>query len=177
MPARALYLAVPSHTGGGPAEPPAHARAAVAITQGARVTAITGANAHGAGHGCWRPPAELTPVCLRYLTSHRTGARALSWRAVPHWRCTSHTCSARPRCCGNHARSACDRHRCGRSARNRAWGLAPASGSQRRRLALFKIAPYRRACSMLPCHPTLAVLQPCLHRTPALLWRSREERM
>ena len=41
-PARALYVAVPSHTGGAPAVPPAHARAAVAITQGARVTAIAG---------------------------------------------------------------------------------------------------------------------------------------
>ena len=36
-------------------------------------------------------------------------------------------------------------------------------------------APYRCARSMLPCRPTLAVLQPCLQHMPALLWQSREE--
>ena len=37
-------------------------------------------------------------------------------------------------------------------------------------------APYRCAKYTLPCRPTLAVLQPCLQRTPALLWYLHEER-
>ena len=48
-PARAHYLAVLSHTGGAPAVPPAHARAAVAGPRGARVIAIAGFALHGAG--------------------------------------------------------------------------------------------------------------------------------
>ena len=58
----------------------------------------------------------------------------------------------------------------------RTWGLAPASRSQRRRLALPSVEPNRRAYCILPCRPTLAVFQPCHQRTPALLWHSREER-
>ena len=50
VPVRALYLAVPSYTGG-LAVPPAHTRAAVVFTRGARVTSIAGAAAHGAGMG------------------------------------------------------------------------------------------------------------------------------
>ena len=51
VPARALYRAVPSRTGGAPAVPAAHARAALAVTRGARVTSIDGATAHPAGLG------------------------------------------------------------------------------------------------------------------------------
>ena len=59
----------------------------------------------------------------------------------------------------------------------RAWGLVPASQARHRRLALFSVALYQRARCILPCRPTLAVLRPCLQRTPALLWQSSEERV
>ena len=59
----------------------------------------------------------------------------------------------------------------------RAWGLAPASRAQQRRFIAHSIAPSRRARSILPCRLTLEVLQPCLQRTLALQWQSREERV
>ena len=59
-----LYLAVPSQTGDAPAVPPAHARAAVAATQGVRVTAIEDAIAHEAGLGAGaRLPSSALSIC------------------------------------------------------------------------------------------------------------------
>ena len=59
----------------------------------------------------------------------------------------------------------------------RVWGLVLACRAQHRRFVLPRVAPPRHARSILPCRSTFAVLQPCLQRTPALLWESREERM
>ena len=63
VPARALYLAVPSQTGGAPTVPPAHARATVAVTRGTRVGPIDSATAHGAGLGAGArlPSSALSP--------------------------------------------------------------------------------------------------------------------
>ena len=79
------------------------------------------------GPGGWRPPHELGTVAVFCLAPRRTGARALSCPAVPNWRCSSRTSSANPRCCGIHARSACDLHRWGSSARRApgGWRLPP----------------------------------------------------
>ena len=57
------------------------------------------------------------------------------------------------------------------------FGLAPAFRAQHRRFELTSVAPHRCTRSILPCRPILAMLQPCLQRTPALLWHSREERV
>ena len=121
---RACYLAVPPHTGDAPAVPEAHA----ALLWQSRRSAC---DHHRWGHctrsgpGGWRLPPELTTVALRFLVSCRTGARALSFRAVPHWRCSSRfravprgwcssrASSARPHCSGIYMRSVCDRHRWG----------------------------------------------------------------
>ena len=59
----------------------------------------------------------------------------------------------------------------------RARGLAPVSRAQHHCLIASSIAPHQCACCILPYYSTLAVLQPCLKRTPALLWQSREERV
>ena len=59
----------------------------------------------------------------------------------------------------------------------RAWGLAPASRAWHRRCIGPSAAPYWRARPILSCRPTLAVLQPCLQRTSALLLHLREERV
>ena len=88
-----------------------HPRAAVALTPGARVSVIDGFNAHGAGLGAGAPSPELSAVASQRLALRRTGARALSFSAVPLWLCSSRASGARPRCWGSHARSACDRHR------------------------------------------------------------------
>ena len=45
--------------------------------------------------------------------------------AVPRWRCSSRASSARRHCCGSHVRSACDRHRWGRSAWSGLGGWRP----------------------------------------------------
>ena len=63
------------------------------------------------GLGGWCSPPELGTVASYCLASRRAGARSLSFRAVPHWRCSSRASSARPRCCGIPERSSCDRHR------------------------------------------------------------------
>ena len=60
VPVRALYLAVPSYTDE-LAVPPAHARAAVAFTRGARVTSIAGAAAHGVAMGAVTRLASSAP--------------------------------------------------------------------------------------------------------------------
>ena len=125
VPARALYDAVPSHTGCAPAVPPPHARAAVAFTRGAHDTAIAGVNAHGAGMGA---DAHLPGLPLSsYFAKRRAvpGARALSCRAVPHRRCSGRASSVFLRCRGNHARSACDRHRWGQCTQNGHGGWRP----------------------------------------------------
>ena len=49
----------------------------------------------------------------------------------------------------------------------RACGLAPASRARHYFFIAHSIAPSRRARSILPCRLTLAVVQPCLQRTPA----------
>ena len=63
------------------------------------------------GPGGWRPLVDISTVVSRSSASRRTSARALSCRAVPLWLCFSRASSARPRCCGIHARSARDLHR------------------------------------------------------------------
>ena len=75
------------------------------------------------GPGGCNPPFEHGTIGAYYLAPRRTGARGLSCRAFVHWRCTSRTSSARPRCGGAHARSSCDLHRWGRSARRAPGGL------------------------------------------------------
>ena len=78
---RALYLAVPSQSGGAPAVPPAHARAAVAFTREARVTSIDGATAPGAGfRGEVRLPGSASS--LRSAERRTAPVRAL-YLAVP----------------------------------------------------------------------------------------------
>ena len=57
-----------------------------------------------------------------------------------------------------------------------AWSLASASGARHRRFMVPSVKRYRRARSILPYGTMLTALQPCLKRTPTLLWLSREER-
>ena len=64
----------------------------------------------------------------------------------------------------------------GATAPQRAWGLAPVCRAQKHRSIVHRDAPSRCPRSILPCRPTLAVLQLCLQRTLALLWQSREDR-
>ena len=170
-----LYLAVPSHSGGAPAVPLAHARAAVAFTPGARVTSIDGATAPKRASGLV-PASQAQP--------HRLNAPSVA----PH-RCARTILPCRPTVavllpCLQRTRALLGQSREERVwslsfaplCTERTWGLAPASRSQRRRLTLASAEPCRQACSILPCRPTLAVLQPChQQRTPALLWHSREE--
>ena len=65
----------------------------------------------------------------------------------------------------------------GTTAHGAGLGLALASRARYRHFFVLRAAPYRRARPILPCRPTLTVLQPCLQGTPALLWQSREERV
>ena len=54
--------------------------------------------------------------------------------------------------------------------------MAPASGAQQHRFIVPNATTSRRARSIMQCRLTLEVLQPCLQRTLALQWQSREER-
>ena len=64
----------------------------------------------------------------------------------------------------------------GATAHPAGLGLAASSRAQHRHPTAHSAVPSRRACYMLPCRSTLAVHQPCLQCTPALLCQSREER-
>ena len=105
------------------------------------------------GLGGWRPPPELSIVALCHLAAYRNGARALSFRAVPHWRWSSCASSARPRCCGSQARSARDLYRCGLSAWSglRRWRPPPELGA----VALKRLASRRTGARALSCHVVL----------------------
>jgi len=59
----------------------------------------------------------------------------------------------------------------------RASGLAFASRAQHCRFVVRSVAPSQRVRSVMPYCLTLEVLQPCLQRTLALQWQSREERV
>ena len=61
VPARALSRAVRSRSGSVPVVTAAHARAAPAVTRGARVTSIDGATAHPAGLGAGACPPSSAP--------------------------------------------------------------------------------------------------------------------
>ena len=153
VPACALYLTVPFHIGRALAVPPAHARAAVAVTRGARIPAITGAAAHGAKPWVWRPLLDLSSVATPRLASCRTGARALSCSAVPRWRCYSRASSTRPRCCCIHARSARDLRRWSHSALTGLGGWRPPP--ERSTVVLHGLAPHRTGARALSCHAVL----------------------
>ena len=151
VPARALYRAVRSRTGGAPAVTAAHARAALAVTRGARVTSIDGATAHPAGLGAGaRCPSSATSL----HSAQRRGvpARALS-RAVRSRSggASSRDCSARSRCTGSHARSAGDLHRWGHSTPSGPGGWRPPPELRHRRSIVPSAAPSRRARSIVPC--------------------------
>ena len=83
------------------------------------------------GHSAWRglrgwcQPRELSAVTPQCRVSRRTGAHALSCRAVPDWGCSSRASGARPTCWGSHARSACYRHRWVRIALSGPGGWCP----------------------------------------------------
>ena len=95
------------------------------------------------GLGGWRPSLELSTVISCFLASHRTGARTLSCRAVPNWRCSIRAPNARPFCCGSHAMCARDLDRWGYSAQSGPGGWRPL-------LELRTAPPYCLAPSLVP---------------------------
>ena len=128
------------------------------------------------GPGGWRPPFELRTVAPSYLSPRCPGVRTLSCRAAALWRNFCRASSALSRCNGGHAWGTCDLHRWGHSTHSEPWGWRPPpvlSTVVSRCLPPCRLGA--RALSLLH-RRTMAVLQPCLHRTLALLWQSREER-
>ena len=127
------------------------------------------------GFRAWRPHPELSTIALYGLALRRRRTRSTS-PCCPTLAVLQLCLQRTPVLLWQSREERVCPPSIGPQRMERVWGLVPTSQARHRRLMVPSIAPYRCVRSILLCRPTLAVLQPCLQRTPALLWHSREER-